>query len=168
MQQTANAREFRPREDRRRTVLPARVRNGAGWTDACVLNISSHGLMIYAKTPVQAGSHVELRRGGLLVVARVVWRKNHRIGLRSHDRLAVEDIISSETAAAAIPAITGGISIERRNRPRDEQRSRARSRAMEFISLALVGTALAGAITAYAVETLRKPVSAVEAALDSR
>ena len=36
----------RPRELRRRVILPARLRTGADWSDTCMLNISSRGLLI--------------------------------------------------------------------------------------------------------------------------
>lgn len=144
------------------------MRNGAGWSDACILNISSHGLMIYAKCTVEPGSYVELRRGGQMVSARVVWRANNRIGLCSPAPIPVEDIISSETAAAALPAITAGAKIERRKHRRDPERSRDRSRAIEFMSLVLIGITLAGGVAVYAQQTLVKPLAAVQMALGSR
>ena len=166
MHKSGSVGNLKPREERRRTVLPARMRNGAGWSDACILNISSRGLLIYSKCALQPGSSVELRRGGQLVFARVVWRNNHRIGLCSEDPIPVEDIISSETAAAAIPAFTAGaIQFDRRKRPRDPDRSRYRSRAIEFLSLVLIGMTLAGTAAVYVQQTLSKPLAAASRAL---
>lgn len=149
-------------------MLPARMRNGLGWNDACILNISLHGLMIYSKCSVEPGSHVELCRGGRMISTRVVWRKNQRIGLCSPEPLPVDELISSDAAKAAFPTIAGRAQIERRNRPRDGERSRDRSRAIEFVSLVLVGTAFAGGVAAYAQQALTKPLSAVQTALGSR
>ena len=53
----------RPRELRRRVVIPARLRTGAQWTDACILNISSRGLLIRTARPVPEGSFVDVRKG---------------------------------------------------------------------------------------------------------
>ena len=146
-------------------MLPARLRNGVKWSDACILNISSRGLMIYAKCFVEPGSYVELRRGGQPIVARVIWRANNRIGLCSHDRLAVEDIVRGEVVAAAVPVFSGSIRVEPRRQPQDVERSRARARAMQFLSLLLIGTALAVAAGAIVADTLSRPAAAVQAAM---
>lgn len=167
MQQSAHPTRFKPREDRRRTVLPARIRSGTAWGDACILNVSSRGLLIYAKCATQPGAFVELRRGELVIVARVIWRSNQRMGLFSTDRLRVEEIISSESAASAAAAAADG-RVERRKRQRDPERSRERTRAMEFVSLGLIGLGLAGAVAAYATQTLSRPLAKVTATLAPR
>lgn len=166
MQQPGGGRNIKPREDRRRTVLPARLRNGGGWIDACILNVSSRGLLIHAKCEAKPGSEIELRRGGYLVTARVVWRSTHRIGLCSPDPLPVDDIIGCEAPPATVSGANGDIKVERRSRPRSHERSRERSRAIEFLSLVLAGTALAGAASAYAYEALSRPLKAVHEALE--
>ena len=144
-------------------MLSARLRNGSGWTDACILNISSRGMLVYVKGGARPGSYVELRKGDNRVVARVIWRNNNRIGLCSADPLPVAQIISSETAVAAAassPALAGRIR-ERRNRLAPEERSRARSRAMEFLSLVLIGTAIAGTAAVYVQQVMSKPLARV-------
>lgn len=166
MQRSGGGRNIKPREDRRRTVLPAQVRNGAGWADACILNISSRGLLIHARCPAQLGSQIKLRRGHYLLVGRVIWRSRERIGVWSHSPLPVDDLISSHAASADVPAITGAIEIERPARPRSPGQSRAVSRVVEFLSLVLVAAALAGGAAVYAYETLSKPLDAVHRALE--
>lgn len=143
------------------------MRSASGWGDACILNISSRGLMIYAQHPVEPGSYIELRRGGALVVARVVWRKNQRVGLCSHDRLPVDDIISGAAAAAVVPSL-GAPRLDRRRKPRLEDGSRLRGRAIQFLSLVLIASALASGLGFYVIETLGRPAAAVERALGSR
>ena len=168
MREQLGVHDLKPREDRRAIVLSARVRAGPGWGDACILNISSRGLMIYAQCAAEPGSFVELHRGAQRIVARVVWRKNHRIGLCSRNPLPVEDIITGDTAAAAGPAITANMMIERRKQPRDAERSRERSRAIEFVSVVLIGAVLAGSAATYVQQTLSRSLSAVETALRPR
>ena len=148
-------------------MLPARLRSQSGWSDACILNISSRGLLIYSNAAAQPGSFVEVRRGGQLVIARVVWRKNQRIGLCSPDPVHVEDIIAADSAAAAVP-VAAGAAIERRRIPRDPDRSRSRGRAVEFVALVLVGGALAFAAMVSVEESLARPLASVGSALDRR
>lgn len=146
-------------------MLPARMRSVSGWSDACILNVSRRGLLIYSAGSADPGSFVEIRRGGQLVVARVVWRRNQRIGLHSPDPVRVEDIISTETAASVVQASASQFPKERRRIRRDCERSRNHARAMEFIAVVLAGTALAGAAVAAVRDTLDAPLAAVKRAL---
>ena len=155
-------RNQKPRELRRRVVVPARLRDGASWSDACILNVSSRGLMIHTGRPVRCGSEVELCRGEHMIVARVVWRDGGRAGLRAKERVPIEEIVMSGHAAALQLAAANG---ERRRRPRPEDSSRLRGRAIEFAgSLAVVVTLAAGGVSM--VETaFAQPMAAVAAAL---
>ena len=146
-------------------MLPARMRTKAGWSDACILNISSRGRLIYSNGTAQPGSFVEVRRGGQFVIARVVWRKNQRIGLHSPDPVHVEDIIGADKAAAASVSTAAGMPIERRRIPRDPERSRHHARAAEFIAMVVAGGALAFAAMASVEESLAKPFAAVDRAM---
>ena len=167
MHQASAARALKAREERVRTALAARLRDGAGWSDACILNVSSRGLLVYARSSVEPGTIVELRRGDRLVIAKVVWRENQRIGLCSQDNLSLASLASGELAAAAAPAIAAA-GAERRKQPRDPERSRHRSRALGFVSLVLIGMILALGLGAYVLDTLAKPAAAVTRALAAR
>src|SRR5262245_7417073 len=109
--------KHRSRELRRRVVLPARLRTGANWSDTCILNISSRGLMIHSARAVPNGSLVELRRGVHVILARVVWKDGGRIGLRSSDRLPIEEILSLSLVKARQLLAVGGVGSERRREP---------------------------------------------------
>ena len=165
MFQGAKSGSARLREERRRVMLPARMRSAAGWSDACILNISSRGLLIYSSGAAAPGSFVKVRRGGQMVVARVVWRQNQRIGLCSPDPVRIEDIISTETAASAVRATAGGPTFDRRRVPRDVDRSRAQGRAMEFLATAAIGASIAMLAAVYAGEVLAAPMWVVGSAL---
>lgn len=149
-------------------MLPARMRSAAGWDDACILNISSRGLLIYSNIAAEPGATVEVRRGGQLVVARVVWRKNQRIGLCSSDPVPVEQVISDEAAASAVLSSGDPIRLDRRRRPRNPDRSRERGRAIEFICVALLGSAFAAWAAMSVHQALATPMSAIGTAFDSR
>jgi len=155
----------RPRELRRRVLLPARVRVGASWSDACILNISSHGVMIHAGRPFTQGSVIELRHQEHVIVGRVVWREGAKAGLRSDDRLPVEQILSLANASAFQLAVTDGKFVERRRRPRTHEQSRIRARYVEFAGIVLIGLVLSGALVSLVSEALARPLAEVSAAL---
>ena len=151
-----------PRELRRRVILPARLRMGAHWSDACILNISSRGLMIQASRAAPEGSVIELWKGDYVIVARVVWRKGVRAGLRSEDRVPVEDIMSlAQSPGLQLTATTSRSSYERRKRPRTHEDSRIRARMMEFASTVVIATFFAGSAYGLVEEALAKPLAAV-------
>src|SRR5438270_4661112 len=90
---------LRPREERRRVVLPAQLRAGASWNDACILNTSSRGLMVHMTSPPPQGSYVELRKGPHVIVARVIWSDDQKAGLCSQDPIVVDHVVSASSAA---------------------------------------------------------------------
>jgi hypothetical protein len=156
--------QLRTREERRRVMLPARLRSQSGWSDACILNVSEHGLLIYSNGAAHPGSFVDVRRGGQLVIARVVWRRNQRIGLCSPDTIHVDDIISTNEGQAALTTAYK-VTLERRRVPRIPESTRSQGRAAEFIGTVLIVAALAGAGAFYAATTLGRPLVHVKAAL---
>lgn len=155
---------FKHREQRQPVVLQARIRGDRGWGDACILNVSSRGLLAYSHSPAEPGSIVELRRGEQVIVAQVMWRQHRRIGLRSQDPLKVEEIVSG-SKSANLEISAPQIELARYRTVRREEESRARGRLGEFASLVLVGAALAGLGYTVAAEMLSAPLARVSAAL---
>ena len=160
-------RNHKPRELRRRVLLPARLRTGASWSDACILNVSSRGALIHSSRPFAQGSVIELRHGDHIIVGRVVWREGSKAGLRSHDRLPVEQILSA-TDGPALRLSAAPAEVERRRRPRTHDQSRMQSRAFEFASIAIVAVALSSAAFALVDEALAQPLARVSAALGTQ
>ena len=155
----------KPRELRRRVVLPARFRTPTGWNDACILNISSRGLLIHAGCPVSEGVTIQLHHGGHLISGRVVWRRGSRIGLCVDEKLPVDDILTVDQTASLRLAAPCGSPRERRQRPRGFEHSRLQSRAMQFVSIAVIATCLAGTLFTMVEQALAKPFAQVLAAL---
>jgi hypothetical protein len=152
----------KPRELRRRVILPARLRMGAHWSDACILNISSRGLMIQASRAAPEGTVIELWKGDYVIVARVVWREGARAGLRSEDRVPVEEILSlAQSPGLQLTATTGRPPYERRNRLRTHEDSRIRARMMEFGSAVVIALFFAGSAYGLVEQALAKPLAAV-------
>jgi len=152
----------KPRELRRRVVVPARLRHGAAWTDACILNISTRGLMIHTGRQITKGTRVEVRRGNHVIIARVMWRDGGRAGLRAEDRVPVEEIVT--LGQSPILQLTAG-PVERRKHPRIQERSRLRGRAMEFGAVIAIGACLAVAGLNMVQAAFALPFEMVSAAL---
>jgi hypothetical protein len=157
----ASAGALRAREERRTVVLQARLRGERGWGDACILNLSSRGLLVYSTTTVRPGNFVELCRGEQVIVARVVWRNSRRIGLCAREPLAIEAVISGGRSLLAFGPGTGKIELERRRRQREPGKARLLGRFIEFAAVVAVGSLLAGAAYATVVETLQAPLATV-------
>jgi hypothetical protein len=154
----------RPRELRRRILLPAHIRTSAGWGQASILNISSRGLLIYASGPAPKDNRVELRQGDHSIAARVVWRKGQRLGLATEERLPLEDIVTL--------GISPALQLMAVKRPSREQRSgcafaesRQHSRAMEFVSVLMIGAFLSLAAVDLVAQAFARPISRVAAVL---
>lgn len=155
-------RSEKPRELRRRVVVAARLRHGASWSDACILNISSRGLMIHTGRPISQGAQVEIRRGDAVIVACVVWREGGRAGLRAQDRVPVEEILTLGRSEVLQLGAGHG---ERRKRPRSEDRSRIHGRAIEFAGVAMIAVCLAGAGLTMVRAAFARPLAIVSNAL---
>jgi hypothetical protein len=149
-------------------MVPARMRLGCRWDDACILNISPHGLLIHVREPLLRGSYVELRRGPYVIVARVVWGEGGRAGLRAQDRMPVEQIVTLAGAPGQPTApATAPLRFERRSRPRSHEGNRQLGRAMEFACFAVIGLFASTAVLAFVAEALARPLAQVRAALGS-
>jgi hypothetical protein len=148
-------------------MIRTRVRASSGWTDACILNVSSRGLLINASTAGVAptGSTIELWHGEHVIGAEVVWRKGGRAGLRSEQRVPVEEIMALGKAPALQLTAAEWPPAERRKRPRSHEESRLRSRAMEFAGIAAIASCLAVSALAMVEQAFAQPLALVERAL---
>ena len=152
----------RPRELRRRVVMPARLRHGSSWSDACILNISSRGLMIHTGRPIAEGTEVDVCRGDHVITARVVWRDGGRAGLRAKDRVPFEEIVT----LAKSPPLELTADWDRRNGDRRRQdRGRQDGRSIEFAGVLAIAVSLAGASLAILQSAFARPLALVAAAL---
>jgi PilZ domain len=156
---------LRAREPRISVVVPARMRVGARWSDACILNISSRGLLIRSPEGADRGSYVELRRGDQVIIGRVVWRSGARLGLRAQDRVPVEAIVTSKLALSRCTPTQHAAPVERRRVRREHEQSRLRARATEFASIVLVGVTLSAAVFSMVTGAVASPLSRVRTAL---
>lgn len=143
-------------------LLPARLRHGNSWSDTCILNVSSHGLMIHTGRPISRGTQVEIRRGGHIIVARVVWRDDGRAGLCSEEGVPVTDIAGprpSPVLQVNAPEREGG------RQPPPDNRRRLKAKLIEVAGVFLVATSIAVAGLAMLEEALVRPLALTLAAL---
>lgn len=158
---------MKPRENRQKVMIKARMLSGASWHDVCILNCSLHGLGIQTANAPQRGTYVEIRRGRQTIIARVAWSKGHRAGLRSQDPIFIAALVAGNDAA---PAASGGAFVERRIEPRPPagplSASRLTGRAMEFACFAVIAAAVGLAGLSAVSQALARPMEEVHAALE--
>lgn len=160
---------MKSREPRRKVMLKARMRVASAWHDACILNLSSRGLMLQTSNPPVRNSYLEIRRGPHVIVARVMWAKGQRVGLLAQDPLPVEAIVTQE----AVPE--RGVCakpVERRRVPRGTtdraEANRRWGQRLQYLVIALAGACAAVIAAVEAREALASPMDAVAATLRSR
>ena len=141
------------------------MRTDSGWSDACILNISSRGLLIHARRPAARGTTIELRHGDHAIVARVVWSNGPHVGLQAKERLPVEQILSlSQAPALQLTAVKERL-VERRKRPRRHDDNRVRGRLFEFAAVAALAAVVAGFAFDLVHDALSRPLEQVRTAL---
>jgi hypothetical protein len=146
-------------------VLPARVRIGARWSDACILNLSSRGLMIRTGNGVDQGSVVEVRRGDHAIFARVIWRDGSKAGLHTDECLPVEEIMTLAQAGALQVTAADSLAMERRRKQRPiHQDSRQRARIIQFVGTIAIAVGLSMAVLSMVYQAFARPLSIIAAA----
>lgn len=147
-------------------MLRARLRALSGWSDACILNVSSRGLMINAPCAVAAqGSTIELWHGDRMIVATVVWRRGSRAGLQAEDRVPVEEILAGSESDSLQLTATLWPDVERRRKPRTGGNGRVRARAIELAGVATIAVLLAGGACLMVKHAFARPLALVQSSL---
>lgn len=150
-------------------MIKARMRAGASWSDALILNMSSKGLLVRSDRSPSRGSYLEIRRGPHVIVARVVWANSGRFGVQTQDPVPTDGLIQDPDGAQA-PATPPGAGFKERRaiaRPTEvrHESSRQKGRAAEFAVIAFACAAMAILIGGAVVEVVAKPMEAAQAAL---
>jgi hypothetical protein len=159
---------LKPRENREKVMVRARMRVDASWHDVCILNVSLHGLGIQTAQPPKRGSYVEIRRGSHLIVARTAWSKGHRAGLRSQDAIFIQPLLREQAAPSPSTACLQP-TVERRRSPRcpaqAHESSRQLGRATEFACFGLIACAVGFSAFGTVEAALAKPLEQISLAL---
>jgi len=156
------------RELRRRVVLPARLRTGVQWSDTCILNISSRGMLIHLARPAPKGSVVELCRGAHMILARVVWRDGAKVGLQSLERLPIEDIVAlGQSRARCLGSRDEAPRLQRREPGFPSLLDPRLAPWLQFLGVVGIAVLLALSLLLVARQALARPLELVVATLGS-
>ena len=159
---------MRPREQRRKLFIRARLKSGDGWDDACIVDLSRRGVGLQAAAAPRRGAYVEIRRGMHVIVARVVWSVGQRFGVAAQDDIPV-DFVATDRAPPEQQRQPVGDGERRRIRRRLFERaeaSRSWGRRLQFAVIALAGMAAAVVAGAKVHEALAAPLVHIGTALD--
>ena len=74
---------FRERDERKMTLLRARIRGECGWSDAIISNVSRHGVGLKGGNLPDRGSFIEICSGPARVVGQVRWSSDNTCGVRT-------------------------------------------------------------------------------------
>lgn len=160
------------RHARRKVLIPARMKQGVGWSDVCIRDLSARGLLVQAGAPPVRGTYVEIRRGVHIIIAKVAWSKGPYFGLTSQDCLPVDALILQPQSATASTGVTqDSANVDRRASPRrptiDQAlaRSRHSSSLIQYGFLLLLVMFFAVTVTGLIRDALSGGLKAAEAAL---
>ncbi|PAX06526.1 PilZ domain-containing protein [Sphingomonas lenta] len=166
---------LRPREPRVKVLVPCRMNVSGRWVDVCVHNASSRGLLVAADEAPGTGAYIDIRRGTLVIIGRVVWRKGRFFGVRTQDRLSVQALVSEPRRGPHGASASSPLSEERRTQSRlaaegrvarRVEHSRQTSSRLQFGFLVLAAAAIAMFMADEVGLMLAQPLTAVSAALD--
>jgi hypothetical protein len=165
---------YKPREPRQKVVVSARMRVDGRYSDVCIRDISSRGMMLQAATPPRPGSYIEIMRAAQIVVARVVWAGERRFGIQSQDRIDVPAMVSATPSSGPrLPDQERRLADRARPAGRAAaidlaelaEQNRRRSRAFEFGLLVACGLLAAGLAGHIAYDVLASPLKTVSSHL---
>lgn len=69
-------------------MVPCRMNVEGTWSDACIHNVSFRGMMLSANRPPRTGSYVDIRRGTVVIIGRVIWVKERQFGVSTQDAVS--------------------------------------------------------------------------------
>jgi hypothetical protein len=143
---------------------------GGKWSDGCIHDVSDKGMLLSSDSPPAIGTYVDIRRGTLAIVGRVVWNGGSRFGVRTRDPVSIaaliaEPVLKSRPATSERRTLTREESARRSARHAD--RNRHRSAAFQFVCLTIAGLGIAyfAAISCY--NALAAPLAAAADVLNS-
>lgn len=164
---------MRPRETRRRVIIPSRVRSGSLWCDARIINLSKRGIGLTSATPPDAGTYIEIRRGAHIMIARVIWVNGLRFGVHTQDPVSVDSLVHARDSAGATDSQqTGSTPLAECRRTSREwiakrDHSRAFGRFIEFAFIAMLAASAAVAGLGLIGQVLQHPLAQVQDALNA-
>jgi hypothetical protein len=157
------------REPRLAVSLLCRMRVGDDWHEIRIRNVSGRGLGALSQNPPALAQYVEVRRGPIIIVARVVWQQGCCFVLRTQDRIDILGLV--EQRSPAKDREPGQRNTERRRSPRGEdcastaERSKRFSSALQYAALGAAGLAAAIFASSVVRQAFATPLAVVSDAL---
>lgn len=148
--------------------VPCRLNVSGNWLNGCIHDVSDKGLLISCTSPPPIGTYVDIRRGTLVIIGRVVWQGGSRFGVRTQDPVSIAALVN-EPVLKSRPATSDRRSLSREGSGRSviqqAERNRQRSSAFQFVCIVIggVGIAYYAAICCY--QALAVPLEAIADAL---
>lgn len=167
---------LRQREPRIKVLAPCYMNHRGVWAEACIHDVSSRGVLAASDKAPEAGAYVEVRRGSLVIIGRVVWRKGRFFGVRTQDRLSAQ-VLMGGPGRAGRAGMDGGVVrggpgrgpherlVAEGELARRVERGRRVRSLLQLGFLASAGAAAAVVIASESHRVLSRPLAAVEAAL---
>lgn len=158
---------LKPREDRQTVRLPVRLRTDEGWSDAVIRNVSRRGMRLDCLSPPGPSDFIEIARGRVSHVGRVVWKNATSCGVIIRENVDL-DMLRNQKPAASRSDVP-----ERRQRfrapPQDYRQKAEEARALgqAFERCAMIAALVAACFFAASLvyQALSTPVAAVSKAL---
>ena len=123
-------------------------------------------MLLQSGIPPVRGSCLEIRRGPTVIVARVVWTKGHRFGVKSQDVLSLAAIVGD--SPDAVPPVTDRTGDRRRVKRQQlpsSERNRLRGRMIEYGFTAALALAAAAFAAGQVYSFLSRPAEVITATL---
>lgn len=160
---------MKSREPRQTVLIPAQIRGDSAWSEVCIRNVSSQGMMLEMSRPPAPGCYVELRRANVVVVARVMWAEADRCGLRTQAKVDLGALAGTKEQASRPPGHAQGGSERTKHRSdhliRTADMARHVALGMQFACGAIFGGTLAILLSTMAYQAVARPFSAIREAL---
>lgn len=86
-------------EDRTKALVRCALRDDGDEREACILDVSSRGLLLSAATPPPRGAFVELVVGRHSLIGQVKWSSQRRFGVILQERISVVGLLSGDQDA---------------------------------------------------------------------
>ncbi len=149
--------------------VPCRMNVGGKWSSGCIHELSDKGMLVSTSEPPPLGTYVEIRRGTLVIIGRVVWNGGSRFGVRTQDPISLATLLSEPVLDRRSKTIDRR-SASRADSPRHKvdlsARSSHRSSAFQFICIAALGAGVAGFAAVSSYHALSAPFATAVVLLD--
>ncbi len=149
--------------------VPCRMNVGGKWSSGCIHEVSTKGILVSSSEPPPLGTYVDIRRGTLVIIGRVVWTGGSRFGVRTQDPISLAALLSEPVLQHRPKAV------DRRAAAREEStrrivergaKAKHRSSTVEFICIALLGASVAGFAAVSSYHALATPFATTVDVLD--